>query len=63
MAKRKATRKRGKAPVTAKKAKKILADGEVKGHPLTEKQKRFFGLIAGGGTPTRTKKKKRKRSK
>ena len=34
------------------KAKKILKHGEVKGHALTPKQKRFFGFVAGGGTPT-----------
>ncbi len=37
-----------KAPVTPAKAKKILRDGEVHGKPLTEKQKKFFGRIAGG---------------
>lgn len=34
--------------LTAKKAKKILKDKSVKGHPLTKKQKRFFGWKAGG---------------
>lgn len=42
--------------LTKAKAKKILEDGEVGGRPLTARQKRFFGLIAGGGTPTRLKK-------
>ncbi len=31
------------------KAKKILEDGEVNGKPLTEKQKRYFGYLAGRG--------------
>lgn len=39
------------AKTSAKKAKKILEDGSVRGHKLTAKQKRYFGLIAGGGTP------------
>ena len=34
--------------ITAKKAKKILRDGTVHGQPLTEKQKRYFGWVAGG---------------
>ena len=37
------------------KAKKILADGTVRGHKLTSKQKRFMGMIA-GGKPNRAKK-------
>jgi hypothetical protein len=39
--------------VSPEKARKILEDGEIDGVPLTEKQRRFFGLIAGGGEPTR----------
>lgn len=34
--------------VSAEKAKEILRDGTVHGHPLTAKQKRYFGWIAGG---------------
>jgi hypothetical protein len=34
-------------PTTAK-AKEMLRDGSVHGHPLTDKQKRYFGWIAGG---------------
>jgi len=41
--------------LTKKKAKKILRHGEVRGHTLTKKQKGLFGLIAGGGKPTRLK--------
>jgi len=33
------------------KAKEILRDGTAQGHPLTKKQKRFFGAIAGGQKP------------
>lgn len=43
--------------LTQKKAKTILEHGEVGGRPLTKKQKALFGLIAGGGTPTRLRKK------
>ncbi|KKN47163.1 hypothetical protein LCGC14_0665590 [marine sediment metagenome] len=37
--------------VTSAKAKKILEDGEIDGKPLTDKQKKFFGAIAGGQKP------------
>lgn len=36
------------ASVKPEKAKKILKDGEVRGNPLTDKQKGFFGARAGG---------------
>lgn len=29
------------------KAKKILRDGEIRGHKLTKKQRGFFGAVAG----------------
>ena len=35
------------------KAKEILKHGEVKGHPLTKKAKRFMGLVASGKKPTK----------
>lgn len=38
--------------LTKFKAKKILSDKSVRGKKLTGKQKRFFGFVAGGGTPT-----------
>ena len=47
-------KKMGKKPgplPSVSKAKTILEDGEVKGNPLTKKQKGLFGMIAGGGTP------------
>ena len=34
--------------LTREKARKILHDKEVKGHPLTEKQRKFFGAKASG---------------
>jgi hypothetical protein len=34
--------------VSPEKAKTILKDGEVRGNPLTPKQKGFFGARAGG---------------
>jgi len=37
--------------LTSTKAKKILHDKEVHGQPLTDKQRRFFGAIAGGAKP------------
>ena len=37
--------------LTKSKAKEILHDKSVHGHPLTDKQRRFFGAIAGGAKP------------
>jgi len=37
--------------LTSAKAKKILHDKSVHGHPLTEQQRKFFGAIAGGAKP------------
>lgn len=34
--------------LTAEKARKILHDKEVKGHPLSDRQRRFMGWVAGG---------------
>jgi len=34
--------------VSREKAKKILKDGEIRGKPLTKKQRGFFGARAGG---------------
>lgn len=34
--------------LTKEKARKILHDKEVRGHPLTEKQRKFFGAKASG---------------
>lgn len=44
------------ANLTKKKAKKMLREGRARGKRLTKKQKRFFGLIAGGGRPMKLKK-------
>lgn len=41
--------------LSMRKAGTILKHGEVKGHPLTMKQKRFMGFVRGGGTPTKVK--------
>ena len=40
--------KRKDAPSPAK-AREILRDGTAQGHPLTPKQKGFFGALAGKG--------------
>ena len=37
--------------LTKSKAREILHDKSVHGHPLTEKQRKFFGAIAGGAKP------------
>jgi hypothetical protein len=43
------------ARLSKAKAKKILRHGEVRGHPLSEKQEGLMGLIAGGGRPSKKK--------
>lgn len=43
--------------LTKKKAKIILKEGEIRGKPLTKKQRGFFGARA-GGAPVKRKKKK-----
>lgn len=49
-------KKRGS--LTAKKAKKILKDGTVRGHKITKKQRGFFGVIASGKRPSGRKKRR-----
>ena len=39
--------------LTPGKARKILEDGTVHGRGLTDKQKKYFGAIAGGATPVK----------
>ena len=41
------------AKITKAKAKIMLREGSVRGHALSKKQKGLFGLIAGGGSPSR----------
>jgi hypothetical protein len=53
MAEHGASKAAKRAVVSQKKAKAILEHGEVHGKRLSARQKRFFGLIAGGGKPTR----------
>ena len=36
------------APVSQAKAGEILKHGEVKGRPISKKQKKFFGFLRGG---------------
>ena len=45
----------GKKGLSQHKAKVMLEEGTAQGHPLTKKQKGLFGLIAGGGSPSRLK--------
>ena len=44
--------------LTSTKARKILRDKSVRGNPLTKKQKRFMGAIAGGQKPYRRNRKR-----
>lgn len=53
-------RTKRRVTVSRKKARKILRDGEIRGKPLTKRQRRFFGIsscflikgwIAGGKKP------------
>ena len=39
--------------LTAGKARLILHEGQVRGHPLTEPQRKFFGAISSGQKPRR----------
>ena len=41
--------------VSKRKAKKILKHGSIRDKSLTEKQRGYFGHIAGGGAPTKYK--------
>lgn len=50
----KRSRKSASGMPSKEKAKEILRHGEVKGHPLTPKQKRFMGARAGGAPVKRT---------
>ena len=42
-------------PLGVRKAKKILRHGEIRGKPISKAQKGLFGLIAGGGVPSKVK--------
>ena len=42
---------KGTSHVSRSKAKQMLSDNSAHGHSLTKKQKGYFGIIAGGGTP------------
>lgn len=44
-----------KKPLSSNKAKEILKDGTVHGKPLTPKQERFMGAVAGGNSPAKPK--------
>ena len=39
-----------KGGLTPNKAREILHDGTAQGHPLTDKQRRFFGAMSKGNT-------------
>ena len=43
-------KKKVKKHLSQRKAKEILRHGEVRGKSLTEKQKGYFGVVAGGKT-------------
>ena len=44
---------RRKGLPSREKAKKVLHDKEVRGHPLTAKQRGLFGILASGKAPTK----------
>ena len=50
-------KRRLRATVSRAKARMILHDKSVKGHPLTAKQRRFFGAVASGTVRKRSKRK------
>jgi hypothetical protein len=45
-------RGRGKGPSPAK-ARQMLHDRQAQGHPLTDRQRRFFGAVASGAATRR----------
>ena len=47
------------AELSPEKARKILHDKSVRGHPLTDKQRRFFGARASGKKRKKTRKRRR----
>lgn len=49
------------AVVSQAKAKEIMRHGSVRGNALTPAQKGMFGMIAGGGHPTRMHDSKRRK--
>jgi len=40
--------------LSPEKARKILHDKEVRGHPLTDKQRRYMGWVSGGSKPRKS---------
>jgi len=46
---------------SARKARKILRHGKIRGKRLTKKQRRFFGWIAGGRKPRSRRRRRRRR--
>ena len=55
-------RRRRGLPSKAK-AGEMLRHGTVHGKPLTEGQEGLFGLIRGGGTPTKLKKRRKRHAR
>ena len=56
-------KKKKQMTVSIWKAGEILRHGKIRGKSLSEKQKRFFGFLRGGGTPAKLKlKRKRKKT-
>lgn len=49
--------------LSASKARKILSDGTVHGRPLTARQRRYFGWVAGGRRQRRRGGRRRSRSR
>jgi hypothetical protein len=43
-----------KKSLRPQKARQMLRDNSAQGHPLTPKQRGYFGLIASGAEPTRS---------
>ena len=40
--------------LTAGKARLMLHEGQVRGHPITDQQRKFFGAVASGQKPRRS---------
>jgi hypothetical protein len=53
----------GHHKLTQAKAGTMLRENRARGRPLTKKQKGLFGLIRGGGTPTRLARRRKRRGR
>lgn len=61
MAKQKASTRAKRRGLTPAKARKILHDKSVRGHPLTKAQRGFFGAVSSSGRKKKGRKARRRK--